>query len=110
MSCLGARAAYRALYRSYRQSSRHPSPPIPSSINTHLRSLAIAGLEGPQLQSIVQYLASSTLYQELLRRYNPTDDLTSPERLTATVNRVGLKMPEPLGWDSSSHSSRTQES
>ncbi|WAR61692.1 hypothetical protein PtB15_12B382 [Puccinia triticina] len=96
MSSLTCLASYRKLYRTYRKTSRHPRPPIPRPINSQLRSLINAGLKDHQLDSVVNYLVSSNLHQELVRRYNPADDLTEPERLKATVNRVGLNMPKTI--------------
>ncbi|KNZ54435.1 uncharacterized protein VP01_294g7 [Puccinia sorghi] len=87
---------YRKLYRSYRKTSRHPHPPVPRPINAQIRSLISSGISDHQLQSLSQYLVASHLHQELVRRYNPADDLTEPERLKATVNRVGLNMPKEL--------------
>ncbi|PLW42181.1 hypothetical protein PCASD_05631 [Puccinia coronata f. sp. avenae] len=89
-------ANYRSLYRTYRKTSRHAHPPIPQPINSQLRSIIHAGLKDDQVNSVNQYLVSSHLHQELVRRYNPADDLTEPERLKATVNRVGLNMPKAL--------------
>ncbi|KAH9445823.1 hypothetical protein MJO28_012320 [Puccinia striiformis f. sp. tritici] len=96
MSGLSCLANYRTLYRTYRKTSRHANPPIPLPIRSQLRSLIDAGLKDHQLESVTQYLVSSNLHQELVRRYNPADDLTEPERLKATVNRVGLNMPKAL--------------
>ncbi|KAI9605932.1 hypothetical protein H4Q26_004302 [Puccinia striiformis f. sp. tritici PST-130] len=99
MSGLSCLANYRTLYRTYRKTSRHANPPIPLPIRSQLRSLIDAGLKDHQLESVTQYLVSSNLHQ-VGRNLSVVIILltisTEPERLKATVNRVGLNMPKAL--------------
>ncbi|CAH7685180.1 hypothetical protein BY996DRAFT_6410424 [Phakopsora pachyrhizi] len=65
------------------------SPPSSSSSSTQSNGCGI-----DKLNILKNYLISSDLHQQLVKRYNPATDLTEPERLNATVNRVGLSMPK----------------
>ncbi|KAH9814904.1 hypothetical protein DFH28DRAFT_969758 [Melampsora americana] len=99
MSNSQIKSIYRSLYRTYLSTSTHQikSKKVPNSINQYLQQLSKLSIQ--EIQPILQYLHSSKSYHDLLKRYNPIGDLNEPERLKATVNRVGLQMPKKLDLD-----------
>lgn len=99
MSTSQIKSTYRSLYRTYISTSSTPKKPtkVPSSINHYLRQLSTLPLK--DIQPIIQYLHASKSYNDLLKRYNPVGDLNEPERLKATLNRVGLQMPKKVDAD-----------
>ncbi|EJT52022.1 hypothetical protein A1Q2_03209 [Trichosporon asahii var. asahii CBS 8904] len=75
------RSLYRSLLREFRLA---------------LRSLVTSGGKDVDraLLEARDFLKAKRIHHELVKRYNPTHDMTQEERVAATARRVGLDKPE----------------
>ncbi|KAG0139822.1 hypothetical protein CROQUDRAFT_718876 [Cronartium quercuum f. sp. fusiforme G11] len=93
------RAIYRKIYRTYQRTSNHFKSEIPHSVKSQLRNLISQSTSTSNLNPIINYLIASKAHEDLVKRYNPAGELTDPERLKATVNRVGLNLPKQINFN-----------
>ncbi|WWD20018.1 hypothetical protein CI109_104491 [Kwoniella shandongensis] len=88
---------YRSLLRELRLVSQQPRSKRNLTPIVQLRSL-VASSSSPQALSKTlletrDFLRSSRIHAELLKRYNPIHGMSEEERIVATANRVGLNTP-----------------
>ncbi|KAJ2931686.1 hypothetical protein H1R20_g5424, partial [Candolleomyces eurysporus] len=92
-------AGYRGILRELRK-SLDPSRKVNPVIRSHFRSIVESARANPTDQALVDidstilFLRSQREHKRLVDRYNPLHDLTEPERIKATANRVGLNLPK----------------
>ncbi|KAI9631696.1 uncharacterized protein MKK02DRAFT_30705 [Dioszegia hungarica] len=88
---------YRSLLRELRFSSKQPtikrSPIVVSQVRQLVSSIQSEDQLSRTLMETRDFLRSSRIYGDLLKRYNPLHDMSDDERIRATARRVGLDAP-----------------
>ncbi|ORY35058.1 hypothetical protein BCR39DRAFT_556558 [Naematelia encephala] len=87
---------YRSLLRELRLASKQPRSKRNPVVQSHLRDLIASSQSSSIDQTIIEtrdFLRASRIHAELLKRYNPTFDMTEEERVRASARRVGLDTP-----------------
>ncbi|ORX38053.1 hypothetical protein BD324DRAFT_624319 [Kockovaella imperatae] len=94
------RELYRSLLREVRLAAKKPRRQRGSGTEKQFRTMISASsLEGQtgkvdkMLIEARDYLRSSRIHAELLKRYNPTLGMTDAEKVHAAARRVGLDTP-----------------
>ncbi|KAL1409456.1 hypothetical protein Q8F55_003439 [Vanrija albida] len=88
---------YRSLLRELRLTSNQPRAKRNPVVAIHVRQL----VDGAESQAALDrtlteardFLRSSRIYDELIKRYNPTHGMSQDERVHASARRVGLDTP-----------------
>ncbi|KAK1923866.1 hypothetical protein DB88DRAFT_511387 [Papiliotrema laurentii] len=92
---------YRSILRELRLASRKSRITRNPTVHTHIREVVAAGPTdlNKTLLEIRDFLKSTRIHAELLKRYNPIADMTEEERIHATARRVGLDTPQEYKKD-----------
>ncbi|TXT06149.1 hypothetical protein VHUM_03622 [Vanrija humicola] len=88
---------YRSLLRELRLSSNQPRAKRNPTVAIHVRQLVDSAQSKEALDKTLvearDFLRSSRIYDELVKRYNPTHGMSQDERVHASARRVGLDTP-----------------
>ncbi|KAL7424863.1 hypothetical protein Q5752_000548 [Cryptotrichosporon argae] len=91
------RHLYRSALRELRLASRQPralrNPTVHNQLRALVRSSSSEADATRALLETCDFLRAVRVHAELLKRYNPTADMTTEERVHATARRVGLDTP-----------------
>ncbi|WWC65544.1 uncharacterized protein I303_108162 [Kwoniella dejecticola CBS 10117] len=88
---------YRSVLREIRLSSRSSRSTRSPVVSQHVRTLVASTSDKEILSRTLletrDFLRSTRIHAELLKRYNPIHGMSEEERIKATANRVGLNTP-----------------
>ncbi|WRT69374.1 uncharacterized protein IL334_006358 [Kwoniella shivajii] len=88
---------YRSLLRELRLVSQKPRSVRNPTVLQHVRTIVDTSSDKQTLSRTLletrDFLRSSRIHAELLKRYNPIHGMTEEERIKATARRVGLDVP-----------------
>ncbi|ODO07094.1 hypothetical protein I350_04463 [Cryptococcus amylolentus CBS 6273] len=89
---------YRSVLRELRFASKKSRTTRNPTVQSHIRTLVETSSSPQQLErSLIEtreFLKSTRLHAELVKRYNPTHSMSQEERVHATARRVGLNSPK----------------
>ncbi|WVQ79549.1 hypothetical protein IAT38_001648 [Cryptococcus sp. DSM 104549] len=100
---------YRSVLRELRLSSHKPRSTRNLIVQNNIRTLILTASSPETLERTLletrDFLKSSRIHAELLRRYNPIHGMSEEERINATARRVGLNTPKEFKGEGESESS-----
>ncbi|WWC95270.1 hypothetical protein V866_002129 [Kwoniella sp. B9012] len=88
---------YRSLLREIRLASKQSLATRNPTVSQHVRTIVDTTSDQQALQRTLletrDFLRSSRIHAELLKRYNPIHGMSEEARIKATARRVGLDTP-----------------